>query len=478
MPSSARLTATAVFVGCLALYLVDVLYGPWNGNGGFFLVQSSLLADGLRPYLDFQPFYPPLIAALHAPLVGLGLDRWMLAIGIPLLWVVGIGVLTLAALRQDVPRLSGWALGLTLGAYALFSLDNVGNHMTLEHGVVASGLLAVVTFRSAERPGALQFFAAGMFAACAGLSKQSGMVLVLPFLTQVRGWREAAALVVGWLQPWLALSMLWALGPADLATSFASVPRYASYFNGELASNGANGVAKLLERAYNILRWEYKRSPVCLVGMGLVALGGVAAVRRTSDWRQRAWLGAWMVVAAATLGSRVLMDFYHYTLNVWPALVVLAGASLRQAPGAALRAAVTIGACSAVALVLGTRHLNPAYTHRWQASVLMDHIKPVASELAALSPNDRWVYNASVDMMVLFLADKLPINKDWTLFEDFLRLAAIPRATPDARRVPIILNPDLYASRHLVPELRLSPHYHMARRWKVDTATVELWMPH
>jgi hypothetical protein len=479
MPIPPRLAASLAFAGCLALYLVDVLYGPWTGDGGYQLAQAATVAAGALPYRDFEPFYTPLPMLLHAVPIAAGVPPWWLVPGLPIAWVLVVGALTVGLLRQDLPRLAGWPLGLAAGGYALFCLEYAGNHLTGEHGVVAFGLAAALAFRRGQADSVRRFWWAGMLSAGAFWCKQSGALMVLPFLTQVRTGREALALTGGWLAPAVAIAGGLGVDPGHLARSLGLVGAYARQFEADAPTPLATVAAALAARAWHLVRWELHRSPPgTLLLLGTAAAAAWAMVR-TPAWRARAWLAAWALLAAAHLASRLLVDAHHYVLNAWPSLVVIAGAACRLASPRLLRVTGLAWLAASLALVGAYRHQQPLWLHRWAGgSLLAGELRTVATELAAALPAERWVYSAENNRVIPFLAGKVPLNPSWLHWsQDFDRLAEIPSRAPDGRPVPVLLDAHAYSTRALRADLLLSPRWTLVRTWQPGPQRVELWVP-
>jgi hypothetical protein len=466
-------------MGALALYCVDVVRGIWDHDAGFFLQQAALVAAGHRPYLDFAPFYPPLMAVLNAVPVWLGLDRYALVVGIPVAWTAAVGLATVACARRlapGVPPLLAWLLG---AGYALFAVEFGGNHVTLEHAVVLWGLVAVAWFGPPERARAGNFAAAGLACGLAVLSKQVALVLVLPFLLQVRRPVQGLAFAVGVLAPVVAL-VAW-LG-FDLRPLVGSATQLAGY-----AAHDASGgwwsflrhfKAHVLALPVSVPA-EFRRATlgvVAGVATGLAGTWVLGRLREDRARRQAVWVATWLVAGGILLGTRLVKDFPHYTLNCWVPLVVTWLAFVdRYGTQRTMRAwAVTL--LAGVALVALHAPWNPGYMTRFShAGTLDTFLVPVATRVDRLIPRDAAVVDGQCENVLLFLARRVPANRDWALGpfgpNDVTRW--VPPGRPCYVLTTAIGDPRSFASLQIA--LAEHPGYELLGTWQAVGRDVRLY---
>jgi hypothetical protein len=406
-----------LLLACLSLAAVDVFWGFWDHDAGFYFNQSAMMAGGLRPFVDFTTIYPPLFNALHAVVIAFGADRWTLVWAIPLFWITVNAALTVVYVRggqvgnSPGPRWMAWVAGAT---FALFSIDSGGNHITLEHGVVFFGMLSLLAVRA---PMPWRFLAIGASVACAALSKQIGILLLLPFLTQLRTWREVASLALGLLTPTLAFLAWLDFDLAAIARSGAVLAQY-------VGSDSSLG--ELPRKLVAVYQGDFCQRPWIAIFMTvswvLTALGVRRLVQR-KDHRSAAWLLSWSLVAAIYYGARSQNNFPHYTLNCWPAFMVvfvtcrhaIAADTYRRLLGSGLVLSLTFMA--AFSWQLRDIGGKPYFT-RWAYGGQLFFLKTVADDLRSVLPDGASVTHLGMEESVLlFLAGLTPRNKDWAPYD-------------------------------------------------------------
>ncbi|MEB3328005.1 MAG: hypothetical protein VKQ33_02100 [Candidatus Sericytochromatia bacterium] len=411
----ARWSAVAAALVALGLLAVDAVHGVWCHDAGVYLMQAGLLAEGLRPYLDFQPFYPPLMQLIHAGPLRLGVDRLLLTVWLPVAWVaviVGLGAGVLVC--RGTPAWLAWLLAST---YPLLCLDYEGNHVTLEHGVVAAGLLGVWLFGPPEVAGWRRYLLAGLACGLALLVKQVGLLLLLPYLAVARSPRHVGALAAGLAMPLLLLLgwLNFELGP--VLESGALLARYAAQDSQGSLLLTLRHVWGALWFAPTLIEWELARSPAGVAFLGgslLLALSLLMQQARLRRWQALMWVGGWLVVALTFHGLRFIRDYPHYTLNVWVTVVAVWAVALR---GDVLRrprrVLAGVAVATSAALALGAL-ARPSYLWRWDTpSNLGAFIVPTAAELARLVPPNDPVVDNTDDQILLFLAHRRAANIDW-----------------------------------------------------------------
>jgi len=409
-----RAAGPAVFLAALGLLSVDVLHGFWDHDSGFYLLHALFIAKGFRPYLDYVTIYPPLFGILNAGPVLLGIDRWALTVGLPILWAASISLLSLAWWRRSAPGTGEWVVA---AMFPLFCIEFGGNHLTLELGVIFFGLLALYGFLAA---GARAFFLAGVFLGCAFLVKQVGLLMFLPFALQIRSRRETLCLVGGSLVPVLPL-LVW------LDFDLGAVLRSARALGGYIDQATSNSLGQLGWGIIQVLSRELHRTPPGMAFLaGTLALGflGTVSLAFRHDSRQAVWLGSWTVVALGYFAARAIQNFPHYTLNCWPAILVLVSVSWRVV-SARVRHAVVWSSVLFSCLVLvslGGRVTDIGgrpYFRRWEGPGQLDaFLRPVATELDALLPVGASVaQNGLEESILFFLTDRLPRNREWPIYD-------------------------------------------------------------
>lgn len=416
-PRSAAAMGIFVFALCNSLALIDIFRGFWDHDSGYYLLQSALIAQGLRPFLDYATLYPPGFGLLNAVPILLGIDRWLLVWLVPLAWIVSIGLLTRlywARIHPDSPPVIGWTLA---GSFALFSIEFGGNHVTLELGVVFFGLAALLAFVREQGPDDL------LTGACIGaavLVKQPAGLMLLPFLTQCDSGGRIVRLLAGFCAP-LLLCLAWLKFDLDrILQSYGALQGY-------LQQRAPSTVIGLAKRFAQVWLQDVFRTPpgvALLAVVGLLTLVGLYHAMRQREVRRSAWLIAWSLVGLAYLGARAVNDFPHYALNAWPAVVALLGAALQVPRARAARAIVAAAVlCTSLVFVLFPAKLHDLggrpYFTRWSGpGKLESFLKPVSEELRRLLPNGMTVTQIGMEESILFfLAGRLPMNLDWAGYD-------------------------------------------------------------
>jgi hypothetical protein len=136
------------------------------------------------------------------------------------------------------------------------------------------------------------------------------------------------------------------------------------------------------------------------------------------------WIGAWLAVAGAYLGARLVNNYPHYSLNAWPAWVALGTASIGAARPALRSGALAFAALGIVLAFAtigdGVRDIQgKPYFHRWNGpNFLTGFLVPVAAELGPEVPPDVEITPIGPEEDILFfLAGRIPKNKDWAGYD-------------------------------------------------------------
>lgn len=369
-----KVTAYALATACAALAIADILFGPWDRDGGFYLMQATYTVAGLRPYLDYHLIYPPLMNFLNAPLVALPLSRLAVAFVLPALWIVANGAAS-AYLTWKVTKdrtLSALMAALSF----VYCIENGGNHLTLEHGVVLFGMLALALALDPQSP--LQY--AGFTASLACLCKQNGVVILLPLavLLLPRGVRRVGPFVLGFLVPPLAIL-------ARLGFHVQAI--WQNLWHDSLAYAGAT----LPDTGW---RNEMSRAPGTVV---LFALALVAAIVVATRNRKLAPL-----VIATLIGGvleflpRVLRNYPHYNLNIWPFLALLFALALMQVN---VRKGVLTGAIAVYAATLALQHFQTSTPQ-------LVRLDQAAQTIRSVTPPNSVVRQYGAEPILEFLAER------------------------------------------------------------------------
>ncbi|HJT17035.1 MAG TPA: hypothetical protein VJ853_06600 [Thermoanaerobaculia bacterium] len=339
----------------------SVVYGPWDHDGGAYLLRGAYAGEGLRPYINYPSIYPPLIDALTAPAVWLPVSRLTVAVGLPILWLLALAAASFA-LGWIVQRDATGALILA-ALSAVFTVANGGNHLTLELGVALFGGLAFAS-AIAELP-----LLAGLFAACATLSKQTGILVFVPLLFLIRPRDYLRALCASAVP--LVLCFLWI---RDLHAMWNScVSELLLYSQQSAVTPPISG--------------EFVRSPETVLLLAIVIIAAIL-VRKPVTWVA-------LVCAAVELLPRLVRNYPHYTINAWPFIaLILAFALTTRVRIAAL------GAFAALAMM----HF---YFHsKWQKSPLLTTFNDAAQRVAAITPPNGRVRQYGAEPIIEFLADR------------------------------------------------------------------------
>jgi hypothetical protein len=411
----------AVILAAIAA-TADVIFGVWDHDGGFFLQRAAETAAGFKPYLDIGSLYPPLMELMMAPLVMLAPSHILLAVVIPVGWVlVNIAATAFVLRSAGVDR--GFAL--LIGAlFAVFSVQNGGNHLTLEHGVTFFGCLA---FGVLVRPGTLtprRVALAAMFASAATLMKQNGVVVFLPIVAMLIAQRAEVTrrhvgAFVGGALILPALLLVWLEGKIFVIYDnvVSMLHRYAE------ASDPTT---------FNLAS-EAARAPETVL-LFATAIALAVLVARSPRYR-------WVAIAAAAgavveLLPRYVRNYSHYNLNAWAFIVLtiaLALASLSASWQKALRVYFAGFALIAFAGVfLGATWGTP--------SPLFSIFYPAARTVYAVTPPNALVRQYGSDPIIEFLAyrQQEAANKPETTFKvwDGSGMYATP---PDPTTTVVIL---------------------------------------
>lgn len=400
------IAAFGFFILSIFLYLLDVFRGPWNHDEGYYLVQSLAISQGLKPIIDYPTLYPPLFNILNAIPLLLKIDHWILAWSLPLFWVVMNGLLTTFCWKKYTG--SRWEVCLFVGAlFPIFCILFEGNHITLELGVTFFALLGLLHF-DAEK--SYTFFGVGILVGCAFLVKQMGILLLLPFVTQVRTLKQIVYLFFG-VGISIFLCVWWFHFDFEkMGSNFQWLSQY-------VHRASPNGILFSL-KVFFIKTLITEEDKLFVLSLSLLVLLcsviNILQAIKTKKWRYCFWIMSWLIVGIVYFGARAINDYPHYTLNCWAVIIVL------LASGDAFFRLKLI--CAFVLfyllILLNLYHAQFFYyivgksLNRWSApNALVAFFKPMAAELKVLLPNHVTVTQLGFEeFIIFFLADHLPMN--------------------------------------------------------------------
>jgi hypothetical protein len=379
---------------------VDVLCGFWDHDGGALLLQSAYIAEGLRPYIDFATHHPPLTQIIGSVGVLLGIDRLVLTIVLPMLWMIATSAATIA-----LARAAGGdpVMSILAGAiYPLFSVQNGGNHVANELPVAFFSCLAFIPIvkRGTITPGRLAIAAA--LASAATLSKQNGVIAFVPIIVACavdrnsRTLRHVAAFVVGSA----AMPMLVA---AWLGFDF---PILYEHLVRRLAVYGSHS-----HFLGPTLEGEYRRAPETILLFALGVCTGLIVAARKGDPRFR------LLALTGTLGiivqlvPRLFRNYPHYNLSAWPFLALVLAVALAQ-PWSGMKFALRL-ALAAIALSAG---VTSAFVPTWdQPGLLLSTYAPAAETLQGMTSRDTRIRQYGAEPIIEFLAHRREELLSWPI---------------------------------------------------------------
>lgn len=414
-----------LFFVCLGLYLNDIFKGFWDHDSGFYFMQSSMMASGLKPYIDFTTIYPPIYNAINAIPIYFGIDRWLLVWLIPFSWVATASALTYIYWKKCFPEQAPYWRWIVTALFPLFCIDFGGNHNTLELGVVSFGIAALAT---SQRRGVAASFFTGVLIGLAFLSKQVGILLLLPFLSQCLTLKSALTILMG-----VTTSIFLSWGWLNFDTS--AILNSHSLLQTYVSQSSSSSPFGILNDFAIVVYIDIFRTPpgvfFFLFTFMIACVAGFATLRQ-KHYRQFAWILSWFIVCVSFLGARALNNFPHYTLNCWPAVIALLAASLPHIPRRNFQIlAISHVSIAALILVFFYQRINALpysdgrYFSRWaKESEISEFLYPVAIELKKHIPTNATISQIGTEEnILLFLAERMQINKNWM---------------PDTRKNPIV----------------------------------------
>jgi hypothetical protein len=406
------LWAAGSFVVAAACAVIREVVIGWNHDAGQYMIFPSLISKGYRPWVDFGHMYLPLMAILDSIPLVLGMPHLAAVYFLPAMWLVLDSAATywLAHAWCGSKTLSLWLTGF----YLVLVIFNEGRQLTLEHGVVFFSCVALALLLEARHLRTVYF--AGFALCCAVLSKQVGLISVIPFaaiaLSRISEFHRRQFVVtaaMGFLTP-IFLLLCW------LQFDFKAIhDRFYVTFN-------AYGKEQF-QANWAILTYEFARNPlgvtllILALVLGLTHLIYLARVKKAGS-RMLAVLG-FMVATILYLCPLVYRYYPHYALCAWPTLALL----LTLAIEPPWKSRPLIPWAAAGILLCGILSSN---WDRFKASYQMEHLAnagivyklylPVARKIQELVPPGSRILVLGDEPIIYFLSDTLPQDFDFAPF--------------------------------------------------------------
>ncbi|HYR19550.1 MAG TPA: glycosyltransferase family 39 protein [Myxococcales bacterium] len=409
---SAFLAAAALLALRLPTNVVPIL----NVDEADFAVESGVLLDGGRPYIEFVEKKPPLIYLLYAgglALVGRynlpGLRLLMLAWVAASAWVLGAIARRLLGERAALLAVPGYAVAVSIGPPLDFHAANAETLFALP--LLLGTWLCLPVDGDTPRAQRRRLLASGALIGIASLIKQQAgiQLLVLAAFVCMRASgpgaaRRVASLVAGFAAPWLlAIATLARVGAlAEFYYWTVTINRY-YVANGNSLRDGL----PLLAGATVVLA---KCSPAVWV-LAIAQLVRYAVRPRRASALLCLWFAGALI--PISLGGRY---FLHYFLQLLPPAVLLASdlaVEIWDRLHAHRLARVAVGAAFGLSVAVPAVRGMAPYRDREVLSI--PHAMPSAREVARYvrehtSPDARvlvWGYGSAL----YFLAERQPATR-------------------------------------------------------------------
>jgi hypothetical protein len=391
----ASVWGTFALICGVVLSAAAVVLDPWDHDGGYFLLRAADAARGLRPYLDYQSVYTPLNEILMGPLIATGWSRIVLAIAIPMLWILANTILSFSlAARVSDSRVVGI---LIASLFPFFAIQNDGDHLTLEHGVAFFSMAALFCIARPVELSRRRMTLCGVWIAAAAAYKQPGIIVLLPVAAIL--WTRRAeltrktvlALAGGFATVPIVILAWLSFDVVAVAHSLLSLKGYVKVALPNTPSSLIHFLARLVSRDLTY----YPETLACfLVGIAIAVL---IMIRRGD---------AGLVTAAAVAGGliqfapRMLRNYPHYNLNIWPFLVLILALGAAGFPRQARAAIVFVLCALSVAFLFGSRKEIAG------RSRLMEYFLPAATAIAHFTPKGTPVLQYGAEPILEFLASR------------------------------------------------------------------------
>lgn len=296
---------TLIFIALL----IDIVWGQWNHDGGYYLVVSQWIYDGKKPYIDFPLHYPPLQLFLNTIPMYLGLSRYWLPVIIPMGWVIAISGLSFLILKKWIGN-SIIAI-LASCSFILLNIENQGNTVMLEHGVVFFALVGIGILQLEIRP-EVKSVLIGLSIILATLCKQSAL-LFTPLLTLVYLQKNHKFYISRLILAFLFLILMGLIFlRSDILTVYESLTR--GLINNVKTHNEVN---------FSFLYNDYFRSKTTLLMIALCLLS-LFLHKKNTQWG-KALKVSLILTLCLVLSFRVIRNYYHYNLMLWPVVLISLG---------------------------------------------------------------------------------------------------------------------------------------------------------
>jgi hypothetical protein len=382
-------TTAVLGITGFVLSIIDVVRGHWDHDAGFYFLHSWFVSLGYRPYVDYVSIYPPMMEIMTAVPMWMGISHTVLAVAVPIAWILAnsLAIGWLAYSVSGVRSAGFFAAAL----FPFFSIDNGGNHLTLEHGVIFFTALAII---AAQRS---SMFVSGLCAAAALLWKQNGIFVFLPLAVffwerrkELRP-RSFVRFASGLIAPFIAI-LAW------LRFDLHALIQNAREFTGYAQEKAAFDAKWILE--------EWWRSQFTTVFWVLLC---IAFVGLLASSRHRLLALACAIPIAMNLLARCYRNYPHYDLNVWPYVVMLlslAFIELKRRSGAAAFAGGIVAALGLFAAFF--TQYDPIVI--WAGKDrLRENFLPAVQEIRRLDPSGRArIRQYGNEGMIEFLSERLP----------------------------------------------------------------------
>lgn len=380
--------AWCAMLAALPFVAIDVVCGNWDHDGGFYLLRGWYISSGLRPYLDFGTIYPPLGDIITAAFLKAGFAHLVLAIALPILWVLATMMATaLLVYRATRDR----ALAVLVAALVpAFSVNNGGNHLTLEHCVSVFSLLAFLPLVSESRLTSSAAARAIFFSVAAILSKQTGLVTLVVVTAGLIDRRHE-----------LTRRHILAMAAAALALPIAIL----AWLGFDLVRIHANVVSRLTHYTsasdstnWGVIPHEFVRAPATAWLFVATIVIGVILAARVRGIRLMALAAAAGVVVQFL--PRLIRDYSHYNLNAWPLIALVLALALART-----QRFVALATRAALLLLAVIVNASLLFTYPWAGvSPLLHTYYPAATIVASITPENATVRQYGTEPIIEFLA--------------------------------------------------------------------------
>lgn len=385
--------------------IVDLFFGPWDHDGGYYALLSWFISQGMHPYVDFPTRYPPLVLILNSLIFGLNPPPLLALLAGSLLWNWGICYLTyLYCVRTTGHKLFGLACACL---WNIFTIENGGNHITLELGVTFFALIGMLGGGASTTR---YWFSAPLAIAAATLSKQNGIATVAEIFAANRRSGNIYYLIA-----LVAIaSTITLIAFLIVAPNLEAVSR--NLFGGLVAYSTASGSNFDLSRPVT----DLVRSPIT----GALILGFILGLPYLVRLRALNMLSALLLALGFALryGPFLFRPYSHYILALWPLLLlVIVKIWLCERTKHSEYTLPAIGCLSLFfILTIGTSMVRGV--DRWQyLSPAMTILRDVSSRVRACTPPSMPVLQLGEEPAVDLLVQRIPPYLDLTWEDPYER---------------------------------------------------------